>query len=167
MELNVAQSLKQVGEVFSFSLEQAAGPFVFGGRNIELAAPLRVNGTYAFDGKGFFVQADADTVLRQSCARCGEPFELAYSFPVSERFSKASEPIEDEMYPYMGDRLELEQAVMDNFYLHLPLTSVCSPDCKGLCPECGANRNLHTCACQPNEAAGAFAKLAGLIYEQE
>ncbi len=167
MELNVAQAQKMAGESFSFEWEEAVGPFRYNGRTLALSAPLRLQGTYTFDGKGFFVEAKAQTVLRQRCARCGETFEQPYAFPVNERFSKASEPSKDDMYPHMGDRLELTQAVMDNFYLHLPLAGVCRPECRGLCPVCGVNRNLHACQCQPNQASGPFAALAALTHEEE
>ena len=167
MELNVAQAQKMAGEPFPFELDEAVGPLEYNGRSVALKEPLHVEGTYAFDGKGFAVEAEARTVLSQRCARCGELFEQAYVFPVNERFTKASAPSEDEMYPYMGDRLELKQAVMDNFYLSLPLTSICRPDCRGLCPVCGANRNLQACACQPYQAAGPFAALANLSHEEE
>lgn len=167
MELNVAQAQKLVGESFLFEQDEAIGPLEYNGHSLVLAAPLHVEGRYAFDGKDFAVEARGSTVLCQNCALCGEQFERAYVFPVNERFSKASEPSEEETYPYAGDRLELTQAVMDNFYLSLPLVSVCRPDCKGLCPKCGTNRNLHDCACQPFQAAGPLAALAELIHEEE
>ena len=48
---------------------------------------------------------------------------------------------------------------MDNLFLQLPLVSVCRPDCKGLCPVCGVNRNHTACACTPARPIGAFAAL--------
>ena len=30
----------------------------------------------------------------------------------------------------------------------LPAALVCSPDCKGLCPQCGANLNKGPCGCR-------------------
>ena len=167
MELNVAKALKQAGQPFSFSLEETLGPLSYGGRVIELAAPLSVSGAYAFDGKGFSLQARGNTVLCCKCARCGEPFQQAYAFPVNERFTKTSDPNEDEMYPYTGERLDLDQAVMDNFYLHLPVASFCKEDCKGLCPVCGVNCNQYACACGEGSAAGRFSALSALTHEEE
>jgi uncharacterized protein len=36
----------------------------------------------------------------------------------------------------------------EQFYLALPMKPLCRPDCQGLCPVCGKNRNVETCACQ-------------------
>ena len=33
--------------------------------------------------------------------------------------------------------------------LELPLAPLCSEDCQGLCPVCGANRNTEPCDCAP------------------
>lgn len=167
MELNVAQALKRVGEPFSFELEEAVAPVSYNERTIALTAPLRVAGTFAFDGKGFQIDAKASTVLEERCARCGEPFKSAYAFPVKERFTKSGAQTEEDVYSYLGDKLDLTQAVMDNFYLHLPLADVCRADCRGLCPVCGVNLNRETCTCQPQEGEGPFAALAALKHEQE
>lgn len=31
-----------------------------------------------------------------------------------------------------------------------PLVALCKPDCRGLCPQCGINRNEGTCNCKEN-----------------
>ncbi len=167
MELNVAEALKRVGQQYSFSLEETLAPLSYGGYVIELAAPLSVSGTYAFNGEGFQLEAQANTMVRTQCARCGEPFEWAYGFSLNEQFTKTSDPDEDDRYPYAGERLNLDQAVMDNFYLHLPMVEVCKEDCKGLCPVCGVNRNQHVCTCTKQDAPGPFSALAALTHEEE
>lgn len=160
MELQIAAALKQVGESFPFSLTAPIEPQCFGGRLVEFEAPLTVTGQYVFDGKAFSVEGVVKTSLRSVCARCAEPFSEPMELSFSERFVKTAERDPDsETYPYEGDRLCLDQAVMDNLFLHLPLTSVCRPDCRGLCPVCGVNRNHEPCSCEPERPLGAFAAL--------
>lgn len=160
MELLVASALKAVGEPFAFSLTEQVPPQRFGGWLVEFDAPLSVAGRYVFDGKAFAVEGTIDTRLRSVCARCAEPFTEPMAVAFSERFVKAADCTPDsETYPYEGDRLCLDQAVMDNLFLQLPLTSVCRPDCRGLCPICGVNRNTHACSCDPERPTGAFAAL--------
>jgi uncharacterized protein len=48
---------------------------------------------------------------------------------------------------YKGDEIDLGQLMREQFYLSLPMKPLCSPDCKGLCPQCGINRNRETCTC--------------------
>ena len=167
MELDITAAIKQAGEPFSFEAKETVAPQEYGGRMITFAAPLHAQGEYVFDGKGVSLKAKADTVLMAQCARCGASFHQPYAFDVSERFTKSSGlRTEEECYPYTGNTLVLDQAVMDNFYLHLPITSLCRADCKGLCPVCGANRNETECTCQPTEAGGPFSVLASLSDEE-
>ncbi len=166
MELNVAEAIKRVGEPFSFSLTEAVPAETFGQRRVDFAEELHITGTYVFDGSGFTLAAVADTALNSVCARCEAAFVEHITFPVNERFSKACDPENDEMYPYAGDRIDLMRAVLDNLYLHLPLASLCREDCKGLCPVCGADRNRTECNCQAAQRPGPFAALAPLIDEE-
>ncbi len=48
---------------------------------------------------------------------------------------------------YEGDGVELNDVLREFVLLTLPMQRVCSEDCKGICPECGQNRNQKECAC--------------------
>ena len=49
--------------------------------------------------------------------------------------------------------LDLRPALREEWLLHAPAFPLCREDCKGLCPQCGNDRNLAAdeggCACQP------------------
>ena len=91
------------------------------------------------------------------CARCvepvGLPLEAEYDLifrpaevdAVSgERSITASET---EIGYYEGDSLLLEDVLREQVLLSLPVRTLCKPDCKGLCPHCGENRNQTECDC--------------------
>lgn len=46
-----------------------------------------------------------------------------------------------------GKVIDLDPIVREQLILALPLTAVCREDCKGLCPQCGINRNDAKCDC--------------------
>ena len=46
-----------------------------------------------------------------------------------------------------GDELDADELLLEQLRLNVPMRSVCSDDCRGLCPRCGINRNLETCDC--------------------
>ena len=52
------------------------------------------------------------------------------------------------------------------FLLDMDTKTLCSEDCKGLCPRCGADVNLGPCSCKP-EADPRLAVLAKLLYDKE
>jgi uncharacterized protein len=110
------------------------------------------------------------------CARCIEPVEI----PLVAEFDLIFRPIgadagvpersitasETEIGYYQGDSLLLEDVLREQVLLSLPVRTLCKPDCKGLCPHCGANRNLQPCSCEegPNDPRwGALTELRNRI----
>ena len=46
-----------------------------------------------------------------------------------------------------GAEVDLRPALREQWLLEAPAFVLCRPDCKGLCPTCGANLNLGACSC--------------------
>jgi uncharacterized protein len=95
------------------------------------------------------------------CRRCAVPVSGELVIPVRERFVEADparsggaaemtglEDVDPEAYPIIDDALDLRPMVRDAVVLELPLAPLCRPDCRGLCPECGADRNEEECSCE-------------------
>lgn len=60
---------------------------------------------------------------------------------------------------YSGDGIALDDVVTEQVLLSAPMKVVCGPDCQGLCPLCGANRNIEPCHCAAPEISSPFASL--------
>src|SRR6202522_4789957 len=111
----------------------------------DIVADIRLKGSFA--GK-----------FQVPCARCVEPVEIPLSaeFDLIFRPSEAdSEPLErsitapeTEIGYYLKDGLLLEDVLREQVLLSLPVRTLCKPDCKGLCPRCGLNRNTDSCSCE-------------------
>jgi uncharacterized protein len=156
MRIRVADAIRQTGEQFPFQLAETFAPQRYGERTVSFAGPVSVSGTYVYDGKAFTLTGSAEAQIDAACARCTKKFVETISFSFSERFVKGEEEADDdETYPYAGDELMLDKAVLDNLFLELPIASVCRANCKGLCPVCGADRNTTECNCEKSEAQGA------------
>ena len=83
------------------------------------------------------------------CRRCGGPVGGEVRAEVRERYVAQSETdVDDEAYPLVDDELDLEPLARDAVLLELPLAPLCAPDCLGLCPQCGINRNEEACTCE-------------------
>ena len=80
-----------------------------------------------------------------ACRRCLGTASGALTVEVRELFESASD--QEETYPLQGDRVDLEPLVRDAVLLELPQAPLCSEECRGLCPTCGANRNEGGCTC--------------------
>ena len=98
------------------------------------------------------------TTLELNCSRCLEPFQIPVDAPFDVMFLPISAntgetdgetPADDlGVSYYRDDTIDLTEVVREQFYLALPMKPLCEPDCRGLCPVCGINRNRDTCNCQ-------------------
>jgi uncharacterized protein len=106
------------------------------------------------------------------CARCVEPVlqEVVADFDLLFRpqgvdaigSEHAISTPETEIGYYEEDGLALEDVLREQVLLSLPARLLCQPDCKGLCPRCGQNRNEATCSCEEGTADLRWEALAGL-----
>ena len=125
----------------------------------EIVADIRVKGTFSGD-------------FQVPCARCVEPVpsRLAGEYDLifrplgvdagpSERSISASET---EIGYYQKDSLLLEDVLREQVLLSLPVRTLCKPDCKGLCPRCGQNRNHQACSCEEDQTDPRWEALANL-----
>ena len=75
------------------------------------------------------------------------------------------EMLETENWIYDDVHLDLNYLVLNAILTQLPLRHLCRPDCKGLCPHCGANLNEGPCDCENTEIDPRWAILAQLQDE--
>ena len=69
---------------------------------------------------------------------------------------------ETEIGYYLKDSLLLEDVLREQVLLSLPVRTLCKPDCKGLCPRCGENRNSTACTCDVGPSDPRWEALSGL-----
>lgn len=118
-------------------------------------------------GEGILASGLLKAHVEGTCDRCLEPaaFDVAgeveeyYLFeePVSDDGSESDE--EDEVdYALVGadDTVDLTLALQSALIMETPYVVLCRPDCKGLCPTCGANLNEGDCGCASSAASAAM-----------
>ncbi|MBQ3225937.1 MAG: DUF177 domain-containing protein, partial [Clostridia bacterium] len=66
---------------------------------------------------------------------------------------------------FEGHEIELDDIIESNILVNLSLKYLCSDDCKGLCPVCGADRNLTDCSCGQDEIDPRMAGLKNLLID--
>jgi uncharacterized protein len=92
--------------------------------------------------QGLLVQVKMKACLPAECARCLTEFSqlLQIDFTDLYAFSLKSVTELGLILPENG-RLDLAPIVRDEMLLAIPISPLCRPDCKGLCPICGENLN--------------------------
>ena len=69
----------------------------------------------------------------------------------------------DESSYLTGMDLDVDQLVYLEVLMSWPLKVLCKEDCKGLCPHCGADRNVTDCDCDKKQIDPRFAALRALL----
>lgn len=121
------------------------------------------------------ISGSIDAALESDCSRCLEKFgeEIKKKFrlvfapePVFEDREEVQLEYDDlEVGFYQGDGVDLRGVILESIFLDLPMTMICSQDCKGLCGYCGVNLNLSECTCKPlrGELFQVLAKYKGSL----
>lgn len=47
-----------------------------------------------------------------------------------------------------GEILDTDPILLEQIQLNVPMRQLCRPDCAGLCPQCGSDRNVEFCECE-------------------
>jgi len=92
--------------------------------------------------EGVLVTGEVVAPVTGQCARCLEPIEDTLTLDVQELYAYEGSTTEatseeDEVRRIDGDFLDLAPLVRDTVVLTLPLSPTCTPDCSGLCVDCG------------------------------
>ena len=92
--------------------------------------------------EGVLVSGSVKAPLVGECGRCLDPVEQTLEVSVQQLYSYDDADVEadedDDTGRLEGDLIDFEPAVRDAVVLALPLSPLCSDDCAGLCPDCGA-----------------------------
>lgn len=173
--INVAQLLKaDVGTTRDYDLDERLPEL---GEGIELAAPVVGHVRLTRTNRGILARANLETAARLECSRCLDV--VVEDLPIS--FTEEYIPVIDVTtglptnVPHESDtyrisekhELDLEPAIREYGLLALPMAPLCRLDCAGLCPQCGANRNLQKCECVVDVADNRFAPLKALLGKDD
>lgn len=121
------------------------------------------------DGAHVFAAGTFRGELTVACSRCISPVTLHLDEKLRVTFMPRHELPEDagdaagaaddegaevgeedlDVFPFDGERVDLEPLLREQFVLAVPFAPLCAETCKGLCPQCGIDRNTASCTCEP------------------
>ena len=132
----VKELLKHPGNMRELVLVSSLGgeigtPVAKLGGDQELQIELRLESVH----EGILATAEVSTVIELVCSRCLDEINLDFEVDFQELFAYSSSS-DDELF-VKNDQIDLEQVVIDSVISNLPFQPLCSPDCLGLCSECG------------------------------
>lgn len=104
---------------------------------MHFSEPVRVQAEAWKSDNDLTVQVHIEGCRTFSCSLCLEEF---------------NNPFEKDLtlhYDVKGlDGVTIDSEVREEIILDHPIRILCRPDCRGLCPSCGANLNIDSCDCR-------------------
>jgi len=176
MQYNVAQLLKgPIGAQRQFDLSEAIGDL---DRDLEPLRPLIGVIKLVRTSQGILVTGRLRTRIRTACRRCLEPADVDVELDLEEEFYPVVQigdaPVDDVLDEDYDEALlidelhilDLREVIRQGLWLAVPMEALCRPECAGLCPTCGGNRNLGECSCQETVIDPRWAALQALLPDK-
>lgn len=139
---------------------------------VTLIEPAAVTGKIRLAGNEVFVNGHVDTRVQVECDRCLQPvelpvktdYELEYISGSDYESSQVVELTEAEMSVsvFDGEAIDVDEIVKEQILLIVPTRQLCREECKGICPECGTDRNTGECKCVTKDIDPRWAALKNL-----
>ncbi|WP_320669951.1 YceD family protein [Patulibacter defluvii] len=117
-------------------------------------------------GGGYALRLRFSTRVAGPCMRCLQPTAAEIDVDVRELEQKGRDEQLDSDY-VEGDELLLARWANDSFVFSLPSRILCREDCRGLCPECGADLNADPDHRHDQGPDPRWAALKGLRFDDE
>lgn len=164
---NVAQLLKEpVGSTRKLNLDIAALALDDAETGEHAAGPVdacQVTGRAKVTriGDGLLVQGDVVAEVETECSRCLDRISMPVEGMLEEQFqpsvdvmtgapvNRADYEANDAAFDIDANHMmDLSEPVRQSLLVAMPMKPLCRADCKGLCPQCGANWNDGPCDCR-------------------
>ncbi|MBI4497898.1 MAG: DUF177 domain-containing protein [Chloroflexi bacterium] len=172
MRYNVAQQLKEgVGSVRVYAVDEIVPLLGEEWESCQVRGQVYLLRTH----RSILVTGNLSSRVAETCGRCLETYDQDLTLHLEEEFFPTIDvvtglPLEvpEEAGPFVIDHnhtLDLLEAVRQAVLLSVPMNPLCQPECAGLCPTCGQNRNLAPCACAATPPDARWSALGPLLQE--
>jgi uncharacterized protein len=114
--------------------------------------------------QGILLQVAFQALINLECVRCLTSFQQTLNIDFTELYAFSKRYITDSglIMPETGI-IDLNPVLRDYILLEIPISPLCRPDCKGLCPICGNNLNESTCHHEDDFVDPRMASLKSLL----
>lgn len=139
---------------------------------VRLSGPASIEGTARNTGSQTVVTGHVEAHGQVECDRCLQPVEFSVDTDFSIDYVPggdyeavgAVELTEDEMSlsVFDGEGIDIGEIVREQLLFAAPMRALCREDCKGICLNCGTDRNVNDCGCETSEGDPRWAALRNL-----
>ena len=176
MRYNVAQLLKgPIGGRRVYEFNEDVSRLV---GDLDVVGPVTGSATFTRTGQGILVVGCLRAILRGACRRCLEPCDLVVEIDLEDEFhpvvpighsgsSKVPEgEVDQALWIDEHHVLDLSEVIRQELSMVDSNEALCRPDCAGLCPRCGENRDRGECQCDEAPVDPRWATLQLLLSNE-
>ena len=164
MTMDLKQLFEVVGERIPLNESLDFSDYALYGTK-PFVTPVKVTGMIENEAGVVVLTMQLSYTMHLICDRCLDEFERAFS--CSWDHVLVAEPLTDdsdtENIEVLDGLLNLDELVLSDILLNLPSKLLCRKECKGLCPQCGQNRNHGSCNCTEKTVDPRWAALGELL----
>ena len=153
LDLRLLPQLAELGSSMQLSGIWPLGEYHCGLTNFKETEGIAYELQLANTGGGVLLTGTITAKAETECARCLEPAQLDIAGEVEGYFlihpSHDELDLADDEFSVIDEdgKVDLAPALYAALIIETPLVVLCNDDCQGLCPQCGANRNVQECDC--------------------
>ncbi len=164
MRLNLREIIHVPGAKLPFEFQMDLSKEEFFG-TYPVTQPVTVSGAVENIADVLVLAGQAVSVLDYTCDRCMNRFSREKVVELSFLLAETLEG-ESEIVLLDDGEVDVGDLAYTAFVLNMDTKILCSEDCKGLCPGCGANLNGEPCRCK-KQADPRWAALEQLLHKTE
>ena len=164
IKINVAEIKKRLVGEKTLAYELSPAELEITPEELVIDSTVNLEGTMSNAGDVLLLQAVMTAKVQRTCGRCLKNFTGVARAEVVEKFYPASaEHIENDACVYDSDVIDITEPLREGLLLAEPMQALCKPDCRGLCPVCGADLNDGDCGCDRSTVDPRLAALKQFI----
>ncbi len=154
MLINLTDVFTSDGKVRNESLAYEQDLISYMGNNYKIITKSPLELSFSNIGKGkILMKGQLKLELEMPCDRCLEFITESIELEIEDELISPdvfaeNEQTEEEKQDYLiGYELDTEALMNSEILINMPVKVLCSPDCKGICKQCGQNLNEGSCEC--------------------
>ena len=143
--INASELLRRPGSERRLHLELTVAELGITDTRFDPDATVEVSVRLESLTDGIVVDGELRAPWADSCRRCLAPASGELTGDLHELYQNlVTDP---DAFEILDDQIDLLPMVREHVLLDSPLAPLCRPDCAGLCPSCGIDRNNANCDC--------------------
>lgn len=172
MKLNIDSLYNSRNEKsIDFDLSEKISSVEFAGVDYNLLSPIHIRGKISKVKRNARLKATVDFIYADGCSRCLADIEMPVKYEIDAYLMREEFEEDDyedcDVFKIDSFDVDLMPIIESTLCFNMPLHTLCSENCKGICSGCGVDMNTEDCKCEDSidvdDIDPRFAKLKELL----